>query len=370
MTLKEREVKINVYRKDSASSLFNGCATGTGGKIRKPKTVQQRGPLCTTRKNSIGSINSRSVVVVPIKIEWKPDNGQEVVQTKVIKPQQQQQPMTSTASLKRQYEKPWQLQHQNSNSRAASNTRSSINCQSRHHIEAVANLSLENSNWKQGYNCLSGGRPDSLLRSTSVQPVLASKPVAIRCQELTRSASVNKRVAIKSEVEADSSGVGGEIAPADLLSLFRTQAVTLHNVFRKKHGVPDLELDADLCNFAQKWAERLAWTKTFDHRPDNDFGENLYSQYATSSNADCSAETVVESWYRECKGYNFRCEPVSLGFGHFTQLVWKNTRRMGIGKAKAKDGKRMVIVANYDPPGNFVGQYVQNIPAPSSSCAF
>ena len=49
--------------------------------------------------------------------------------------------------------------------------------------------------------------------------------------------------------------------------------------------------------------------------------------------------------------------------GHFTQVVWKNSKKLGIGKAKNKNGKT-IVVANYEPAGNWIGQYKDNVPAP------
>lgn len=46
-------------------------------------------------------------------------------------------------------------------------------------------------------------------------------------------------------------------------------------------------------------------------------------------------------------------------YGHFTQVVWKGTREMGIGKAKKDD--RVVVVANYRPAGNCIGFYAKNV---------
>ena len=72
----------------------------------------------------------------------------------------------------------------------------------------------------------------------------------------------------------------------------------------------------------------------------------------------------MESWYEENQGYDYGIEPTYLGYGHFTQMVWRGTRRIGLGRAQSADGKRTIIVANYDPPGNYVTQYVQNVPPP------
>lgn len=49
--------------------------------------------------------------------------------------------------------------------------------------------------------------------------------------------------------------------------------------------------------------------------------------------------------------------------GHFTQLVWKSTKSMGIAMVKGKSG-RIVIVANYNPPGNIMGQFMDNVLKP------
>lgn len=42
--------------------------------------------------------------------------------------------------------------------------------------------------------------------------------------------------------------------------------------------------------------------------------------------------------------------------GHFTQLVWKDTARVGFGRATVTFGNdaREIIVAQYSPPGNRV----------------
>lgn len=50
-----------------------------------------------------------------------------------------------------------------------------------------------------------------------------------------------------------------------------------------------------------------------------------------------------------------------MATGHFTQLVWKNTQRVGAGIAYTSDRKKVYVVAQYSPPGNYQGQYQQNV---------
>jgi len=51
-----------------------------------------------------------------------------------------------------------------------------------------------------------------------------------------------------------------------LADTFHTQALHLHNKFRARHRVQELRLDDKLSEKAQKYAEFLANTNTFEHR--------------------------------------------------------------------------------------------------------
>lgn len=46
--------------------------------------------------------------------------------------------------------------------------------------------------------------------------------------------------------------------------------------------------------------------------------------------------------------------------GPFTQLVWSDTKELGVGKARSRSG-RVFVVANYQPKGNVNGRYVNNV---------
>ena len=48
--------------------------------------------------------------------------------------------------------------------------------------------------------------------------------------------------------------------------------------------------------------------------------------------------------------------------GHFTQVVWVASRKLGLGVARG-NGK-VVVVANYDPPGNLRGVFEENVSRP------
>jgi len=146
---------------------------------------------------------------------------------------------------------------------------------------------------------------------------------------------------------------------------FEKQALEAHNAYRKRHGVKALKFSKKLTACAQEWADKLAREDRFEHRQNNTYGENLYSSWSSNPKAKITGNTPVDSWYSEAKKHDFTAEPRTTGTGHFTQVVWKGSKEMGIAQAKSKSNK-IIVVANYDPPGNFVGRYRENVAPPTS----
>jgi hypothetical protein len=70
---------------------------------------------------------------------------------------------------------------------------------------------------------------------------------------------------------------------------------------------------------------------------------------------------AVDSWYDEIKQHIFNAEPRTTGTGHFTQVVWKESKELGVGW-KTNDKGQTFVVCNYSPPGNYVGKYAANVP--------
>lgn len=144
---------------------------------------------------------------------------------------------------------------------------------------------------------------------------------------------------------------------------FAQQGLEIHNELRALHGVPPLELDSQLTAYAQEWADNLASSGSFYHRPNSNYGENLYMAGGSLA-AACDGKPGVQAWYDEISMYNFGNGGFSGATGHFTQVVWKNSKKLGY--AQAFSGNRVYVVANYDPPGNSGGpaQYTENVPPP------
>ncbi|XP_058118518.1 Golgi-associated plant pathogenesis-related protein 1-like [Anopheles ziemanni] len=139
---------------------------------------------------------------------------------------------------------------------------------------------------------------------------------------------------------------------------FQQQVLQRHNELRAKHSAVPLVLDPAICQYAQQWANTLASRNVMQHRTNGKYGENLYAQFGSTC---ITASKPTNSWYNEIKYYRFGAsQPHNFSqVGHFTALVWKKSRRLGVGIASR--GSNVYVVCNYDPPGNFMGQYHLNV---------
>lgn len=129
-----------------------------------------------------------------------------------------------------------------------------------------------------------------------------------------------------------------------------TRMVAAHNSYRAKAGTPPLDWSSHLANEAQKWANLLVAQDLYKPRRDGRYGENLFEIVGGRA----SEGQVVGAWAAEVSHYNRRTNMCSGRCGHYTQVVWHDTERVGCGVARNR--RREVWVCNYDPPGNIVGE--------------
>lgn len=139
---------------------------------------------------------------------------------------------------------------------------------------------------------------------------------------------------------------------------FCNAALKKHNEFRRRHHVPALKLNNDLCRIAQNYAKKIAAINSLQHSDntykDEELGENLF----WCKGKPIKGEEMTQDWYNEIKAY--RWGDFQSGTGHFTQVVWKDSREVGFGFAKASDGG-YYGVANYYPAGNYQGCFKENV---------
>uniref|UniRef100_A0A914QNL7 SCP domain-containing protein n=1 Tax=Panagrolaimus davidi TaxID=227884 RepID=A0A914QNL7_9BILA len=142
------------------------------------------------------------------------------------------------------------------------------------------------------------------------------------------------------------------------IATYRREQFEAINEYRKLHGVPPLTLDQKITNDAQAWADHLAKTGQFEHSKNRNYGENLAAGYPLSN------VNPATRWYSEVSQVDFSNVDRSIGCFHFTQIIWKSSKKIGIGISKSSNTGMYYVVANFDPPGNMMGNFAQNVPPP------
>merc|ERR1711944_318156 len=150
--------------------------------------------------------------------------------------------------------------------------------------------------------------------------------------------------------------------PVDV-NKFRQDSLTAHNVYRAKHGVAALTLSNELNAVAQEWADYLIAQGTFEHRPNNKYGENIYM--SSGSAAQDQAQGAVDSWYSEIKDYTFGKEPswVDLSLGISPRLCGKEARRLE--SASPRREARLLLLPTIHPLATILASMLTTFLHPS-----
>ncbi|XP_036860298.2 peptidase inhibitor 16 isoform X1 [Manis javanica] len=164
-------------------------------------------------------------------------------------------------------------------------------------------------------------------------------------------------------------------SPAAALSDDEKRAmVELHNLYRAQASPPaanmlQMRWDEELAAFAKAYAQQCVWghNKERGRR-----GENLFA--ITDEGMD--VPLAMEEWHHEREHYNLSAATCHRGqmCGHYTQVVWAKTERIGCGShfceklQGVEETNIQLLVCNYEPPGNVKGQRPYQEGTPCSQC--
>uniref|UniRef100_A0A7M4E4Y4 Peptidase inhibitor 16 n=1 Tax=Crocodylus porosus TaxID=8502 RepID=A0A7M4E4Y4_CROPO len=145
----------------------------------------------------------------------------------------------------------------------------------------------------------------------------------------------------------------------------------MHNLYRSQVSPPAADMqnwDPDLGAFAKAYAEKCIW----DHNKDRGRrGENLFIMME-----ELDLQLAMEDWHGEYQYYNLTTTKCAMGHmcGHYTQVVWANTLRIGCGAhfcetvEGIEERDMHLLVCNYEPPGNIRGRKPYREGSPCSLC--
>ncbi|KAJ3695710.1 hypothetical protein LUZ60_001087 [Juncus effusus] len=124
-----------------------------------------------------------------------------------------------------------------------------------------------------------------------------------------------------------------------------------HNAIRVNYGSRPLRWNKKMARFARRWSYKMhsVCNLTHSHGP---YGENLFI-----GGGPWTIKQAMDYWADEVKFYNWMsntCTPGKM-CGHFTQMIWEETRAVGCGAARCNE-THIFMTCNYEPAGNYVGR--------------
>jgi uncharacterized protein YkwD len=143
-----------------------------------------------------------------------------------------------------------------------------------------------------------------------------------------------------------------------------TAIIAKHNAYRDEVKVGHLSWDANLAAEAQRWAETLAAkggkiNSASHNDPTNaDYheGENLHQGPASEPLSATTTGWYAEkaAWEAEPDKTRYKGNDNFQHWGHYSQMVWSTTTRVGCGTAVGEDGR--YTSCRYQAPGNIEGK--------------
>ncbi|XP_034680895.1 pathogenesis-related leaf protein 6-like [Vitis riparia] len=123
-----------------------------------------------------------------------------------------------------------------------------------------------------------------------------------------------------------------------------------HNTARAQVGVGPMSWDNTVAAYAQNYAKQRIGDCNLVHSG-GPYGENL-----ARGSSSLTGTGAVNLWVGEKPDYNYNSNSCVGGeCRHYTQVVWRNSVRLGCARVQCNNGGSFVT-CNYDPPGNYVGQ--------------
>src|SRR5262245_33397183 len=141
--------------------------------------------------------------------------------------------------------------------------------------------------------------------------------------------------------------------------LLRSIMIAAHNQARSQYGVGPLVWDEGLARDAAAYAQVMAETGKFEHDPQRgripQQGENLFVGTSTAYSYDSMISYLIDErrYYRPGRFPEVSRTGDWEDVGHYTQIIWPTTRRVGC--AMASNQADDYLVCRYLPAGNVYG---------------
>lgn len=113
---------------------------------------------------------------------------------------------------------------------------------------------------------------------------------------------------------------------------FQIDCLDAHNSCRLRHSVPLMDLNEELCKYAEEHARYLCACDS-EKRSKGPYGENIFIKESSARRIYADPYEPVRYWYEEGKSIQPGCDVNLQEVKHFVNLIWKPTVKLGVGYA-------------------------------------
>ncbi|KAL1189828.1 Pathogenesis-related protein 1 [Cardamine amara subsp. amara] len=131
------------------------------------------------------------------------------------------------------------------------------------------------------------------------------------------------------------------------------ETLAAHNKARAEVGVGPMVWNDTLAAYAQSFANQKIEDCDLTHSS-GPYGENIIVGKNPESNM--SGPAAVGYWMEEKPDYKSNTHTCDTVCDDYTQVVWRNSVRLGCGSVRCQNDTNIWIMCSYDPPGNIPGQ--------------
>jgi hypothetical protein len=132
----------------------------------------------------------------------------------------------------------------------------------------------------------------------------------------------------------------------------------IHNDIRQKNKHEKIKLKDNLTQLAQKTADNFDILEESNFQIENYNNKPLGINYEKFNGDNSKIKDICEKWIKE--GNKKQINNFSK-IKHFTQIIWKNTKEIGIGYSELKNKEKILVILYY-PAGNIFEEFDNNIP--------
>lgn len=138
---------------------------------------------------------------------------------------------------------------------------------------------------------------------------------------------------------------GADVKPKETLAA--------HNEVRADVEVGPMVWNETLAAYAQSFANKRIDDCAIVHSS-GPYGENIVlGKYPETG---MSGPVATQFWSDESMSYRYSTNTCHGACHDYTQMVWRDSVRLGCGSVRCQNDEYVWIICSYDPPGNIPGQ--------------